>query len=158
MSRVDNWAEIIYNFLRNNEDQHYRIASLADGTKLRVNADFRKAIARARILAEVDGYKIPCATPNTDHTYVCTKDPRNVFRPAMHLHVQAAGTKQTARAHDDFMAGNTRGLSRSQRRVLEVKMRFDKSIREIEDDVKNLVVAFIEQDREHRKEKSLDDQ
>src|SRR5690606_19041985 len=96
---VDDRAEQIFSFLRRNLNQPYRLPDLLRALRLQDSRKTRRAIKRARDLAEAAGLFFPVPCPANGHTYIVTDDPLTVLDPAIHLARIEAGVRATKEVH-----------------------------------------------------------
>lgn len=150
MSKVDIAAEVVIRFLKENLNEQYTFGELLTGTGLRNSSTARKAIMRARVLAAAEDLFMPDAVPANGFRYTLTDDPKLVLDPAAHATARALGSQRRAEQHDDFMASRRRGLSRSERMIVDARREWEESRRAADRSMATMTAAFIEMRREAR--------
>lgn len=117
-SRVDDRAQLIYDFLKANLNTVYKIGDLLGALDLNDGTTTRTAIRRARGLAVEDGLCFPVACPANGFTYCVTDNPSAALDPAIHLGGIGLGVGVRKDVHDEFIRSRMAELTPSERSLV----------------------------------------
>lgn len=129
-TRVNDRAQLIYDFLKLNLNTVYKIGDLLTELDLNDSKTTRTAIRRARGLAEKDGLCFPVACPANGFTYCVTDNPAAVLDPSIHLGTIGVGVGVRKDVHDEFMRSRMAQLSPSERSLVLSMEHMDAAARE----------------------------
>jgi DNA-binding response OmpR family regulator len=151
---VEDRAEQIFSFLRTNLNKPYRLPELLAALRLHDSDKTRRAIRRARGLAEAAGLFLPVACPANGQTYIVTTDPVTVLDPAIHLARIEAGTRATKETHQEFMRSRLRQMDPGTRQVTKAWLSFEERVRAVNEGAAELTQAMVAIRREGRQEQA----
>jgi hypothetical protein len=117
---VDNRARVIYRFLRENAGRGFKLDELLTATGLENSATTRRAIQRAALLAEQDGFNFPPAGPKNQNRYMVTANSQDTFEPTLNLRRIKHGVGRRERMGLDYMSAHPEHLTPAQAAAVSV--------------------------------------
>lgn len=109
--RVEQRAQLIYEFLSLHLGEGYTIGELCDELDIENSATTRSAINRARDLAAEAGRHFPPAVPQNEHRYLVTELAEDAVDPTLHMSRIGAGVRRREESGIEFMRRERRHLS-----------------------------------------------
>lgn len=153
MSKVDDTADVIWAFLKENINVGLKLNGILNACQLRNNATAQTAMKRLRERAIADGLLLRLPCPANKFTYALTNDANMVYDAAMHLWLIADGVKRTEETHRAFMRRNSSHLPRGDREIVSIIDKFEESQRSQQELIHQLIGITVESRREARNNK-----
>lgn len=153
--RVAERAELIYGYLRENLNEPHSIHDLLGALSMQPTNTTRRAIRKARDLAESDGLCFPIACPANGNTYCVTDDPSAAVDPSLHLGSIALGVGVRKDVHDDFIRSRMAQLSPVERSMFHSIEKYEEAQRASRVAHQEVIKAMVGMRRAGREDESL---
>lgn len=148
--RVGARAQLIYEHLRTRPGQALRKPDLLAALDLNDSATTRRAIQRARELAEADGLYLTVPVYDNGYTMAVTDDPSAAVDPAMWLARTEHGVGVPRHIADDFMKSRMGKLSASERAYVHLQDQVNELVAATQQSAQALAKALMDERRESR--------
>lgn len=151
-TRVENRAQMIYNFLVLRIGEGFELNDLCQSLHIEPGSTTRNAIRRAREIATEAGYHFPPAVPQNGQKYMVTNLPQDALDPSLHMARIEMGVRERKEDGIEFMRRERSKLPPDLRPVVDMHLTVYDAARQalgtIQKAADDMVVGLVKARRE----------